>query len=89
MNLSSFPVSVEISYYPLVSSYGTIVTQFLERLSSYKELSLQSGPMSTLIIGEFEAVFKALQAEVRVFMELYPSVFTLKISNACPIERYV
>lgn len=84
MKPTSFSVSVEISYYPLVSSYGLIISQFIDRLRSYRELSLHISPMSTLIVGEYEMVFKALQNEVRFFMEQYPSVFTLKIANACP-----
>jgi uncharacterized protein YqgV (UPF0045/DUF77 family) len=85
MNTYRFPISVEISYYPLVSAYGTIVSQFLDRLRSHGELTLQTGSMSTVIIGEYEIVFQVLRAEIRRFMEQYPSVFTVKISNSCPL----
>ncbi|GAB4371062.1 MAG: hypothetical protein Kow009_07440 [Spirochaetales bacterium] len=85
MKTVRFPISVEISYYPLVSSYGAIVSRFLERLQSYEELSIQTGSMSTVITGEYETVFQALQQEIRSFMEQYPSVFTLKVSNSCPV----
>jgi len=84
MNVTNLSISVEISYYPLTAAYGQVVDQFLKRIKNTPGIHVDAGPMSTLLSGEYNAVFDLLLREIRSFMEQYPSVFTLKISNACP-----
>lgn len=78
-------ISVEISYYPLVDRYGSAVSDFISRLEEHREVRIVPGGMSTVIIGGYDEVFGLLSGEIRRFMEKYPSVFTLKIANSCPI----
>jgi hypothetical protein len=41
------------------------------------------GKMSTLITGDYEDVILLLVKTIKPIMEKYPSVFSLKITNAC------
>ncbi len=76
-------ITAEISYYPLANEFGSPVTDFLERLQSIDDLEIQTGTMSTLVTGQYDQVMAALSNTIKPLMEKYPSVFTLKISNAC------
>lgn len=78
-------ISVEISYYPLAPGYGKIVSAFLHRLEARKEIRIIPGGMSSVLVGDYDAVFRVLQEEIRDFMEEHPSVFTLKLANSCPV----
>ena len=76
-------ISLEISYYPLTEKYSTPVKEFLDGLGSDHRISVHQGPMSTLISGDYDVVMQDLIRRLRPFMEKYPSVFTVKLSNAC------
>ncbi|WP_158870791.1 class I SAM-dependent methyltransferase [Maribellus comscasis] len=76
-------ISVEISYYALQGDYNTPVEEFLGTISKNKEITVESGIMSTLISGEYSKVMELLSQSIKPLMEKYPSVFTLKIANAC------
>lgn len=39
--------------------------------------------MSSLLTGNYEDVMELLNCQLKPFLEKYPSVFMLKISNAC------
>lgn len=75
-------ISLEISYYPLDPDYRDIIAAFLERLE-VSGLNYTVGMMSTLITGEYILVMQVLGYIMQDFFEKYPSIFTLKISNAC------
>lgn len=77
-------ISVEISYYPLNDNYKEAVNDFL-RLLKESNLQIETGSMSTLIIGEYDDVFKMLNSGIKEIMIKYPSVFNIKISNSCEI----
>ncbi|MFV0589827.1 MAG: hypothetical protein ACK5M7_00445 [Draconibacterium sp.] len=78
-------ISVEISYYALQKDYNTPVIEFIGEIGRQTELSVETGMMSTLITGEYNAVMKLLEQTLKSLLEKYPSVFTLKIANACRI----
>ncbi len=80
-------ITVEISYYPLVEKYSGAVQQLLDLLSVSSQISVETGVMSTLISGEYETVMGILQNSLRPLMEKYPSVFVLKIANACKVQE--
>ncbi len=79
-------IIIEISYYPLTGDYNVPVKEFLERISRRESIQVESGSMSTLIAGEYHQVMNTLTDTLAPLMERYPSVFTLKISNACRIK---
>ena len=76
-------ISVEISYYALQDDYNTPVLEFLGKIDRQPGISIESGMMSTLITGEYNTVMTLLVQILEPLMEKYPSVFTLKIANAC------
>lgn len=76
-------ITVEISYYALAEEYGNPVKEFLHALNGQESITIQPGVMSTMIAGEYDDVMRLLTETVRPFMEKYPSVFVLKIANAC------
>lgn len=77
-------VSVEISYYPLSENFSQPVNELIEMLDE-SGLKVEPGKMSTLLIGPYFDVFKLLETSLFVLFEKYPSVFTLKMSNSCPV----
>ena len=76
-------ITVEISYYPLTDNYKKPVDDFIKKLSGNNRLIITPGVMSSMISGGYDDVMKTLTDEIKPFMEKYPSVFTLKIANAC------
>jgi len=78
-------ITVEISYYPLMEHYQTPVDNFIHELAENRNIKVESGIMSSLVTGLYEEVMSLLKQKLKPFMEKYPSVFTLKISNACKV----
>jgi uncharacterized protein YqgV (UPF0045/DUF77 family) len=76
-------ITVEIGYYPLMDDYEKPVESFLEKLAENKNITIESGSMSSLLTGNYEDVMELLNRQLKPFLEKYPSVFTLKISSAC------
>ncbi|MGC9470061.1 MAG: hypothetical protein ACP5D1_00810 [Bacteroidales bacterium] len=79
-------ISLEISYYPLTEQYSTPIKGFIDGLGSDHRISVQPGPMSTLISGDYDVVMEDLVHQLKPLLEKYPSVFTMKLSNACKIS---
>lgn len=77
-------VTVEISYYPLTEDFNTPISSFLQQLSG-SDLAIETGTMSTQITGEYSDVMRLLTSAMGALMEHYPSVFNLKLSNACRV----
>lgn len=77
-------ISVEISYYPLADNYASLIDDFIDKVSQ-KGITLEIGTMSTIAIGEFDCVMGIINGAIKTLMQDYPSVFTLKLSNSCPI----
>jgi len=76
-------ITVEIGYYPLMDDYEKPIENFLEKLAENKKITLESGTMSSILTGSYEDVMESLNRQLKPFLKEYPSVFTLKISNAC------
>jgi uncharacterized protein YqgV (UPF0045/DUF77 family) len=75
-------ISIEISYYPLNMEYVPPIREFIDRLNTYQELTVQTNGMSTQVFGEYETVFDALKKEIRASFENPHSVFVMKMVNA-------
>jgi len=67
----------------LTGDYHTPVKEFLDTLTGNGIIAIEPGMMSTIITGEYDHVMHLLTETIRPFMERYPSVFVLKIANAC------
>ncbi len=76
-------VSAEISYYPLQGDYNTPVSEFIDKISKKRGIIVETGLMSTLVTGTYEDVMLLLSQTIKPFMVSYPSVFSIKIANAC------
>lgn len=75
-------ISVEISFYPLKDQYLEPISNFIERIQTYKAFFVRVNGMSTHISGEYDEVMDALKKEVRTSLKLPDSVFVMKILNA-------
>lgn len=78
-------ITVEISYYILAEDYGNPVKEFLSALNGNEHIRIEPGVMSTMIAGDYDDVMRLLTETIRPFIEKYPSVFVLKIANACHV----
>ncbi len=58
-------VAVEMSLYPLAEEFIPPILDFIDRLKARPGLSVVTNSMSTQVSGEFDAVFVALQEEIR------------------------
>lgn len=77
-------ISAQVSLYPLRQpSIGPIIREAV-RIFREHGLNAHIGPMSTLIWGEEQAVFAALQEAFRRAAEEGDTVMVVTFSNACP-----
>jgi uncharacterized protein YqgV (UPF0045/DUF77 family) len=76
-------ITVEISYYPLLDKYREPVEMFINELNNNPKITIEPGTMSSLITGQYDDVMNLLQQKLKPFLENFPSVFTIKISNSC------
>lgn len=76
-------ITVEISYFPLSENHQKAVNDFIGALNKNELIKVKPEMMSSLLTGPYEEIMNLLQREMKPFMEKYPSVFSLKISNAC------
>ena len=74
--------SVDISYYPLKNEFKPSIKNFISRLSSYDNLSVETNGMSTQVFGEYDELMYALTKEIKQTMEIPHSIFILKMVNA-------
>jgi uncharacterized protein YqgV (UPF0045/DUF77 family) len=73
-------ITVEIGYYPLMDDYEKPVESLLEKLAENKNITLESGTMSSLLTGNYEDVMELLNLQLKPFLEkisfgFYPENF--------------
>jgi uncharacterized protein YqgV (UPF0045/DUF77 family) len=79
-------VSAQISIYPLRRrSVGKAIDGALNALRAY-DVEVETGPMSTYIVGEEIEVFSALRASFLAACSIGDTAMAMTISNACPLE---
>ena len=78
-------ITVEISYYPLADNYTGIIDRFIDDIS-VEGIAVEVGKMSTLLTGKYDKIMNVLNRSMKTVMADFPSVFTLKISNSCPVD---
>ena len=79
-------VSVEISLYPFAEEYGPEIEAFLEALGRWEGLRVETGSMSSLVVGEYEKVMEALTRECRKVFARGSAVFVVKLADSCPVQ---
>ena len=73
-------VAVEMSLYPLTEEFIPPILDFIDRLKARPGLAVVTNSMSTQVSGEFDAVFGALQQEMRVSLATpRRAVFVMKV----------
>jgi tRNA-Thr(GGU) m(6)t(6)A37 methyltransferase TsaA len=80
-------ISAQVSLYPL--GQEDLSPAIDEALRIFREhgLDVNPGPMSTLISGDDEAIFAALQSTFQHAAEQGQAVMVVTLSNACPIPE--
>jgi uncharacterized protein YqgV (UPF0045/DUF77 family) len=83
----SIGISAQVSLYPLGQpDLGPTIEDFW-RVLDEQGLEQERGAMSTLVWGDDEAVFAALQEGFRRAAERGGTVMVVTLSNACPRPR--
>lgn len=78
-------ISAQISLYPLgQSDLAPAIQAFVDTLHEYG-LSYEVGSMSTVVWGDDQVVFAALQEAYRRAVTHGPAVLQVTLSNACPL----
>lgn len=77
--------SVQISVYPLRQDRLTPAIEAVRERLEGASLRPEVGAMSTVVAGEDEAIFDALQEAFRRAAEAGHVVMAVTLSNACPI----
>lgn len=58
-------LTADISLYPLRNEYVPVIKVFIEALRGYEGLSIATTATSTLVCGDYDTVFSAVQTELR------------------------
>ncbi|MEJ2273917.1 MAG: YkoF family thiamine/hydroxymethylpyrimidine-binding protein [Woeseiaceae bacterium] len=75
-------VAVDISLYPFDPDFVPPIADVIERLNTHDDIEVWTNAMSTQIVGEFEAVWRALGEEIgTTFASVPKSVFVMKVLN--------
>ena len=73
-------VTLDISYYPLQEDFIGPIDSFIENLEK-KGIAVEVGKMSSAMVGDYDEIMLTLKESMGDFMEQYPSVFNIKITN--------
>jgi uncharacterized protein YqgV (UPF0045/DUF77 family) len=75
--------SVEISMYPLGRDYIPDIKDFIDRMRSHPEITVEVNGMSSQIFGPFRQIMEILTREMEHSFEQHgKSVFVMKVINA-------
>jgi len=77
-------ITAEISYYPLTDNFSKPIDYFIQLISK-SNITIETGKMSTVLIGEYQDIMDVLQKSMSELLNKYSSIFNIKISNSCPI----
>jgi uncharacterized protein YqgV (UPF0045/DUF77 family) len=80
-------IQAELSLYPLrTRELAPSIESFLRGLAR-KDISIDPGPMSTIVAGESKAVFRAISEAFDQVAKGDEVVLIAKVSNACPFSQ--
>lgn len=72
--------TIDISLYPLNSSYKDEIIIFVQQLKKYPDLKIEVNGMSTQIFGDYDQIMTLMQKEMKVILNKTKAVFILKIA---------
>ena len=58
-------LSAEITMYPLQDKYLPIIENFITHLKSYKDITLEVFPTSTVVMGDFDVVMQVISSSIK------------------------
>ena len=58
-------LSAEITMYPLQDKYLPIIENFIHHLKSYKGITLEVFPTSTVVMGDFDVVMQVISSSIK------------------------
>jgi len=73
--------TIEISLYPLRDDYPDHVIRFLSKLKTIPDVEITTNGMSTIVIGEYAALWKNLGALMEEEMASGSSLFVMKVAQ--------
>ena len=77
--------SAQIAIYPLRQDRLTPAIEAVQQTLRGHGLEVQSGPMSTYVVGEADSIFAALREAFVAAAATGHVVMTVTVSNACPV----
>ncbi len=77
--------SAQIAVYPLRQERLSPGIDAVRRALADRALRVETGPMSTMVVGQSDAIFSALATAFAQAAALGPVVMTITVSNACPV----
>jgi uncharacterized protein YqgV (UPF0045/DUF77 family) len=78
-------ISAQISIYPLRQEHLSPAIEVVRKALAVRDLHPEIGPMSTVVTGEAEVLFAALQEAFVQAAATGHVVMTITVSNACPV----
>jgi uncharacterized protein YqgV (UPF0045/DUF77 family) len=79
-------IGATIAVYPLQAKPDVAVRRAIDSIDS-AEVDAQVGPMSTLVTGTVDEVFRALRLAYEAAASTGGVVMNVAVSNACPLPR--
>ena len=81
-------ISAQVSLYPLGQEHLSPAIDDVLRIFRDYDLSVNPGSMSTILTGDDDAVFSALQAAFQQVARQGGVVMVVTLSNACPLPEH-
>lgn len=75
---NSVKLTAELSLYPLNENFVPFIREFINKLKSYNELTVQSNNVSTQISGYYDDVIRIIGVEMKRVMLEQRSVLVVK-----------
>lgn len=73
--------TIEISMYPLHQEYEQRVLDFLKKINTYPNITVETNGVSTHLFGDFDDLMILLQTEIKAVFEQQMAMFVLKIGK--------
>lgn len=73
--------TIDISLYPLHSTYKDEIIIFVQQLKKYAEIKVEVNGMSTQIYGDYDQLMALMQQEMKAVLHKTKAVFILKIAS--------
>jgi len=72
-------MSIDMSLYPLSDDYIPAIKTFIDRISSYENISVKRNDLATQIFGDYDQIMDILKVEIRHSWETHgKGIFVMK-----------